>query len=249
MYIRRYTLKFWGKRRGILVTFIGPDGSGKSTLIYEVAKRLREIGLSCSTVYLGPWGQSILHLQKRFRWLNPSPYREDYKDYYTEKRNDKPSPLQGLKKAKLHIRSTLYYMMMIIEMWMRWLTLVLPKLRKGEVVIADRYIYDIMAGYKGLPMDYQIDIREKICDLYPRPDMGVFLESAPEIIVARKDQLTPFQLAHAIDAYRNIAKKYSFKILDTNRTIDSTLQDFEENLLPEVLVRIDRKKHLRSECL
>src|SRR5919109_1612790 len=159
MYIRRYTVKLWGKRRGILLTFIGPDGSGKSTTIYEVHKRLREIGLSCSTVYLGPWGQSILHLQKHLRWLNPSPYREDYKDYYTEKHKNKPDPLQGLKKVKLQIRSALYYTLLIVEMWIRWLMLVLPKLRRGEIVIADRYIYDILAGYKGLPMDYQIRIR------------------------------------------------------------------------------------------
>jgi thymidylate kinase len=198
---------------------------------------------------LGPWGQSILHLQKCFRWLNPSPYREDYKDYYTEKRKNKPESIQGLKKVRLQIRSALYYVLIIIEMWVRWFTLVLPKLRKGEVVIADRYIYDILAGYKSFPMDYQICIREKICNLYPRPDIGVFLESDPEIIVARKDQLTPLQLSHAIDAYKNIAKKYDFKILDTNKNIESTLQDFEEKILPEILFKIDRKKRIRIEIL
>lgn len=245
IYVRKYTVKLWGKRRGVLVTFIGPDGSGKSTTIKAVHQRLREIGFSCSTVYLGPWGQSVFQFRKIFRCLNLDPYREDYKAFYTGELNSKPGPLRGLKKVKLQVRSALYYILVVIEMWARWWGRVLPKLRRGEVVLADRYIYDMLTGYKSLPMDYHIGVRERVCNLFPRPDIGILLESDPEVIIARKEQLTRMQLIHAIASYREIAQKYNFKILDTSRDVKATLRDFEENILPEVLVRINmRKIHL-----
>jgi thymidylate kinase len=242
MRARRYSTKVSGKRRGALIAFIGPDGAGKSTTIEAVEQRLRDLGLACATVYLGPWGQNLLHFRKIFRGLNPNPYREDYEAYYSGRRSDKPGPLTGVKRLKLQVRSTLYYTLLIIEMWVRWIVRVLPPLRQGKVVLTDRYIYDILAGYKTRPMDYHVGIRTLICDTYPKPDIGIVLDSNPEIIFERKSQLNHNQLIEARVAYSKIAIKYKFEFLDTSINISETLNTFEEKIVPKILLRISMNK-------
>ncbi|MCA9731254.1 MAG: hypothetical protein H6696_19545 [Deferribacteres bacterium] len=233
--LRFLSTYFFGPKRAQVIAFIGPDGAGKSTTIKAIRQKLKETGLNVHEAYMGPWGGSILKLRKLFFLFNPNPYRSDYKEYYAGKRKEKPGALTGLSKWKLNFRSFFYYFILVVEMWTRWWFRVLPALRQGRVVLADRYIYDILTGYKNRPMDYQIEIREKICKKYPQPEIGILLDSEPEIIFSRKPQLTPVQLAHSREMYHRIAKEYGFDPLDTSVSVENTLAQFEEVIMPKLL--------------
>ncbi len=226
--------RFWGKKRGLIIAFIGPDGAGKSSIIAALRQKLKQQGLSTKVAYMGPWGGSILKLRKIFFWLNPSPYRSDYKDFYAGKRKDKPCRLKGLQKWKFNFRCAVYYFFLLMEMKTRWIVRVLPALRRGQIVLADRYIYDILTGYKNRPMDYQQGIRKRICKKYPRPDIGVLLQCEPEIIFSRKSQLSHAQLEHSQQVYKEIAESFHFQILETSASIEDTVAGLEKTIIPAI---------------
>ena len=240
--LRRVYAFLFGKPKGVVVTFMGPDGTGKSTTIKAVQERLSQVGLNAKIAYMGPWGDSILKLRMLFFWLNPNPYRADYKLYYSGKLDKKPGPLSGIKKWRLNFRSSLYYFFTVIEMWTRWHVRVLPALRLGRIVLADRYIYDMLTGYKNRPMDYQVNIREKICKKYPSPDLGILLDSEPEIIHKRKPQLTLNQLEMSRMLYKHVADKFDFIRLDTSHSVEETLKDFDSHILPVIVSSYSKRR-------
>ncbi|MDQ7051471.1 MAG: hypothetical protein Q9P14_00680 [candidate division KSB1 bacterium] len=238
---RRKWARFFGRKRGLVIAFIGPDGAGKSTTISAIQEYLNRLGLNTHVAYLGPWGGSLFHFKNRLKWLNVDPYREDYKAYYAGKLQQKPSPLPLLKQLKLAVRSAMYYPLLMIEMAARWYVRVLPRLREGRVVLADRYIYDMLVGYKSRPMDYQVGVRRWLCRLYPRPDFGVLLDADPEVIYARKPQLRASHLTLIRPLYRQVANQYGFVILDTGTSVEATVQAFAERLTPDMLKRLQAK--------
>ena len=245
---REKKVKFFGKKRGIIVTFLGPDGAGKSTTIDAIRDRLKDIGVSNKMAYLGPWGGSILNLQTIISLLHLKPYRDDYKAFDKGRIAKKPGPLKGMQNVRFQTRSVLYYALLLFEMATRWLVLVLPLLRQGRLVLSDRYFYDILTGYKNKPIDYHVKLRQRLCSFYPKPDVGIVLDASPEVIYARKPQLTEKQLQQSRRVYAEIAREYGFYVLDTSSTVEDTLADFEERILPEILVRLDgRKKNIVAQ--
>ncbi len=241
MHRRRKWARFFGRKRGLVIAFIGPDGAGKSTTIAAIQEYLNRLGLNTHVAYLGPWGGSLFHFKERLKWLNVDPYREDYKAYYAGKLKEKPGPLPLHKQIKLTVRSAIYYPLLMIEMAARWWVRVLPRLREGRVVLADRYIYDMLVGYKSRPMDYQVGVRRWLCRLYPRPDFGVLLDADPEVIYARKPQLHASHLTLIRPLYRQVADEYGFVILDTGTSVEATVQAFAERLTPDMLKRLQAK--------
>ncbi len=245
---RRLKSRFAGPTRGVLVAFLGPDGTGKSTMIKAVREHLRGYALGTTVAYMGPWGGSVLNLRKIFFWLNPSPYRSDYKAWHAGKLKEKPGPLRGMARLKFTFRSGLYYAMLIIEMWTRWWVRVLPPLRQQKVVLGDRYIHDILTGYKNRPMDYQVELRESLCARYPSPHVGVLLDSTPEIIFKRKPQLDREALQRGREAYRKVAEQYGFIILDTSESVARTLEQFDRDVLPKILEHLRRQNNPRDRA-
>lgn len=236
-------LPFPGRKRGVLIAFLGPDGTGKSTLIKRARARLKELGLNVRVAYMGPWGGSLLHLKEKFAWLNPDPYREDYKAYYAGKLTQPPGPLHGAKKIKLVLRSALYYVLLMIEMWARWLVRVQPHLARGRIVLGDRYLYDMLVGYKNRPMDYQTGIRRYLCDHFKAPDIGVLLDGKKEAVLARKSQLSSNHFDDIRARYHEIARDYGLLTLDISVSVEATMAEFEKKILPEILQRLSAKLH------
>jgi thymidylate kinase len=254
--LRRWSLaikaemqKWFGKRRGVLIVLLGPDGCGKSTLLQIVQKKLRAAALTADTVYLGPWGQSVLPLQKLLSRFHITPYRAEDKAFDSGKAATRKIP-RGLARWRQDFKAWLYYFAVALELWYRYFRLVLPKLRQGRVVLADRYIYDLLAGYKSRPMDYHWGIRRWLCRRYPRPHLTLLLDAPPEVIHRRKPQLPVAQLAEVRQAYADFRCEYDLKILDTSISVEKTLADFEQNYLELILAQIEKfaesKNHLRN---
>ena len=237
--IKTATQKWLGGRRGVLIVVLGPDGCGKSTLLRTLRERLRAAALTTDTVYLGPWGQSLLPLQKILSYLHITPYRAEDKAFYSGKTAQRVTP-HGLNLWRQNLKAWLYYLAVSVELWFRYFKLVLPKLRQGRIILADRYIYDLLAGYKSRPMDYHWNIRRWLCRIYPRPHLTLLLDAPPEVIHRRKPQLSLAQLAEVRAAYADFRETYALKILDTSVSVEKTVADFEQNYLELILTQIEK---------
>jgi len=243
--IKARTQKWFGAPRGVLVVLLGPDGCGKSTLLRTLREKLRAASLPADTVYLGPWGQSVLPLQKILSRLHITPYRAEDKAFYSGKTKTREIP-QGLNLWRQNFKAWLYYFAVAMELWFRYDKIVLPKLRQGKVVLADRYMYDLLVGYKSRSMDYHWGIRRWLCRHYPRPHLTLLLDAAPEVIHQRKPQLSFAQLTEVRQAYANFRQEYDLKILDTSVSVEKTLADFEKDYLEIILAQVEKYAELKN---
>jgi thymidylate kinase len=243
--IKTETQKWFGPRRGVLIVLLGPDGCGKSTLLRVLRQRLRSASLTADTVYLGPWGQSVLPIQKILSFFHLTPYRAEDKAFYSGQTATREVP-KGFNLWRQNFKAWLYYAAVAIELWYRYLKLVLPKLRQGRIVLADRYIYDLLAGYKSRPMDYHWGIRHWLCRRYPKPHLTLLLEAPAEVIHRRKAQFSITQLNAVRQAYASFRDAYDLKILDASVSVGKTVLDFEQNYLEPILARIEKYAEHKS---
>ncbi len=220
-----------GARRGALIAFIGPDGCGKSSLTNAVREEFRRATIATDIVYLGPWGQNQLPLFDLVRVLHLKPFHQEEKNKRDFNRKLEVQP--GLvSRIKLFLRGTLFYAFLALELWFRYWTVVLPRLRRGRIVLADRYIYDLLVGYKNRPLRHFRRLREWLCRRYPQPDFTVLLDATPEVIFARKPQFKVEQLEYIRGAYQELGKSFALHKLDTSVSVEKTLTDFRQEIPP-----------------
>lgn len=223
-----------GARRGALIAFIGPDGCGKSSLTNALREEFRRATIATDIVYLGPWGQNHLPLFDIVRALHLKPFHQEEKNKRDfNKKMERPP--RGLERARLAVRGTLFYLFLALELWFRYFTMVLPRLRRGRIVLADRYIYDLLIGYKNRPLRHFRRLRTWLCRRYPQPDFTVLLDARSEVIFARKPQFKVEQLEYIRSAYEQLGKSFKLCKLDTSVSVEKTLQDFREEILPGIL--------------
>lgn len=160
-------------KRGVFIIFEGIDGSGKSTHIKALAEELRS------------QGYSVLQTSE------PSKDRiGNFIRRYAE-RND--SRLTPETEALLFAADRFEHVKTVIE----------PALRRGRIVISDRYLYSSLAyqGAGGLDLDW---IRE-MNRFAPKPDLGILLDILPEYSLQRvKRRKTVFEDSDYLRKVRNI---------------------------------------------
>ena len=167
--------------RGKFIAFEGIDGSGKSTQITLLEKRLKAEGIP---VYLtreptdGPYG-AMLHTIMTGRL---DACEETIAALYVADRMD-------------HLKNTRNG--------------ILKKIEEGITVITDRYYFSSYA-YQGahISMDWTI-MANSLCAKALRPDLNLFLDVSPEVSFARiSENRTDFEIYEKLDNLRHTRDQY-----------------------------------------
>ena len=151
--------------KGYFVSFEGPDGAGKSTVLKEV---LAEIGSKLKPQYLvtrEPGGSKIA---------------EKIRDIILDPANEE---MDAKTEALLYAASRSQHVEEIIR----------PALKAGKVVFSDRFV-DSSLAYQGEGRDLGIEEVKQINDFATGkldPDLTFFLDVAPEIGLSRIEKLRP----------------------------------------------------------
>jgi thymidylate kinase len=175
--------------RGAFVAFLGPDGSGKSTLTDLLVRRLQGHGdvLAVQRVYMGS-GKPLLPTRKLVRRLhgNTGP-------------NAKPPALRGVTRRRL--RGPLHVM---VDEILRYWVQVRPRLAPHGLVLVDRYAYDVLRVNN--PTVQRAWFRRLAIAVIPRPHLTILLEGDPVAVAARKRELTVEETIRQQAAYRGLAQ-------------------------------------------
>lgn len=153
--------------KGYFVSFEGPDGAGKSTVLKEV---LAKIGPKLKTQYLvtrEPGGSKIA---------------EKIRNIILDPANDK---MDAKTEALLYAAARSQHVEEIIK----------PALNEGKVVFSDRFV-DSSLAYQGQGRDLGIERVKQINDFATDkldPDLTFFLDVAPEVGLSRIKKLRPDQ--------------------------------------------------------
>jgi len=212
-------------RRGIVLALLGPDGVGKSTLAERLKSRLGELGLKTGTVYMGPFGQSILPVSKLVRWVGRPGERSRRFSY------------AWVGEA----RWLVYLAILAVEFTLRYLLRLIPARRRHDVVLSDRYLYDILVGYKTSTTEQAMSARRRLCRLYPRPRATVILTAEAATVAARKSDLNASAAQAALQAYRRMARHFNVILLENQGEINGIVERLIGTLWPTLFCR--RRAH------
>ena len=144
-----------------IVSIVGVDGSGKSTISKECAEFLSSNMIKANLLYMGRGNKNVLPVQKTGSILKSS----------IEK-----SP-NLLKKIIYSLGAVAYS----VDFWIRYLFHILPMKRQNQYIIADRYTSDIL-----LMQNVPRIIRQILYLLLPKPDDYVYLYTGLSAIKKRR---------------------------------------------------------------
>jgi thymidylate kinase len=208
--------------RGLFVVFLGPDGAGKSSTTDMLTQMLGgQSVLPIHRVYLGS-GTPLLPTRKFMRWVHGK----------TGRRVDNRQRLRDLSPRRF--RGALHVM---TDGILRYWAQVWPRLSPHGVVIADRYAYDVLRVNNDAVRSPWF--RRLATTIIPEPDITFFLEGEPEVIAARKQELTVRETVRQQTAYRDLAE-----FLPSFRPLDLSVRD--EAALRRVAMEILRAYAARN---
>jgi thymidylate kinase len=204
--IRQLRLRLWP--RGVFAAFLGPDGSGKSSLTDLLVERLGGHAdvLKVHRVYMGS-GQPLLPTRKVTRRLHGKT---------GPKAASKPVTVRDVSARRL--RGPLHVMAdEILRYWVH----VKPRMGPHGVVLVDRYAYDVLRVNNRTVQ--KAWFRRLATAIIPSPQVTFFLEGDPEVITARKQELTVAETARQLRAYRKLAG-----VVPNFRPLELTVRDDRE---------------------
>jgi thymidylate kinase len=158
------------------IAFLGCDGSGKSAVIAGVAEHLREKGES---VTLGHW--------------RPKPFASEttHSSAAEDPHGQEPRGAVG---------SILKLAWLWLNWWIAWLRHLGRESRVGYVLF-DRYHGDLLVDPRRYRYGGPMTIARLAMRLMPQPDLVIFLDATPEVLLSRKQEVGTEALAASREEY------------------------------------------------
>jgi thymidylate kinase len=215
---------------GISIVFLGPDGSGKSTIANLVMNRVAGSFHGSSIKY---WRPRLFPTMGSLKVWNPS---------IEQKENPAPHnvPTQGRMKSLIRF---FYYMADYILGYP--LKVYLPKVRK-QIVVFDRYYYDYLVDLRRYQFNVPIWLPGLLLPLIPRPDLAIYLDAEPTDLMKRKQELTLEEMERQVKTFRSKLSiiPNSAKIM-TDRSVEAIVKEISYLVLKKKVEQT--KTLLRNE--
>ncbi|MEO8177337.1 MAG: hypothetical protein ABI895_00765 [Deltaproteobacteria bacterium] len=158
------------------VAIIGTDGTGKSSLVRQLSACLREFGLDSTTLYFGRVRGGVLMSDRIRKWgervFRPTSIADSTS---AEMRAQVPATERVLR----YLASYAY----VFDYASRLAFRVLPLLARGQVIVFDRYVYDL----RFMPHASKLAARAAE-GIAPRPQLVFFLDVDPNVILSRRQE-------------------------------------------------------------
>ena len=220
-----------------MISFMGLDGSGKSTSIEYAYEQLKQRGCRVEIVraaYVVVVLRSIIKLGKKFLMKKDSdPFGGDYRTYLQSMRDHAQ---KGFVYSVFSFLTTLEFKIQIFfRIRMKQLT--------GTILLVDRYIYDNIVTYAanlGLGEDYMEKTMNGKWKHAPRPDRIIYIKTPVSVCCSRKDDIPdPLYLEIREPLYEKVADMYGAVTISGDQP--------KEQMLREVMKVVDQVVSLRKD--
>ena len=213
-----------------MISFMGLDGSGKSTSIDYAYEQLKNRGYKVEIVraaYVIVVMRGIIKLGKKILMKKESdPYSGDYKAYLESMRK------QAQKGGVYKVFSALTTLEFKLQIFFR----IRMKRFFGTTLLVDRYIYDNIVTYAanlGLGGEYMEQTMNGKWKNAPRPELIIYIKTPVEVCCSRKDDIPdPLYLEIRKPLYEKVAGMYGATVIAGD-------QD-KQKMLDEVMEAVDK---------
>ena len=219
-------LRLMLKPPGFVIAFIGPDGSGKSTIAAKVIDGINDVIHSDRKLMLH-WRPGLF---PRLRYIvTPWKWSQKLTTPITNPHASKPSGIL------LSLFRLLYY---ISDFIFGFYIKIYPLLRKNTYVIFDRYYYDTIVDPLRSRINLPFSVIKFFTPLIPKPDVTVYLDSAPETLYSRKPELRFTEFRRQVNLYRKLVPFLPNSIIVSN---EKPLEEAAHEVVNQVLEKIAEK--------
>lgn len=211
-------LRILGRLRrptGLIIGFLGPDGSGKSTLIEHVSRELRPAFRRYQYFHLRPgafFGK---------RQANPTAVRDPHGQVPRS---------SAASVVKLLVLMADYVIGYGLKVW--------PLKVRSSLIVFDRYLQDMQADprrYRWSGPDWLLRTAGRLA---PSPDVWVVLDAPAEVLVARKGEVS-------VEAAQMQRLGYERLVSELDDVIcvrtDRSLEDAVFDVLNQIMARLQRR--------
>ncbi len=171
----------------IVISFMGVDGSGKSTLIQKLKKDLKKDFKTIKYLHLKPY---LILLDKRN--VNKNPHKS---------------------KPKSHLLS---FLTLIVWLLQYRIFFFIYGRKTNQLIIFDRYAHDLLIDKIRYRHNLSFSLTKKILYFFPEPHLWIILNVSSRIAEKRKKELSSKELRRQINGYKKFAKDKKNSIMLNN---------------------------------
>jgi thymidylate kinase len=187
--------------RGIMIALLGPDGCGKSSVIAGLTEDWTANGRTVTTMHFRP------RLDQRGSATNDTTVTDPH-----------GQPPRGTVASAAKLA---FYLM---DYLLGHPVVVRPRIRNGEIVLADRYFPDLLVDPRRYRYGGPTWLPRMVWRIIPKPDAILLLDASPEVVRKRKLEVTFAETARQQAAYRAlVATLPNGYIIDASRPLDEVV--------------------------
>ncbi len=175
-----------------LISIVGPDGAGKSTLVHSLHTYLLAHKRKVAVVYMGRGRRHILPFMALGRKYKSAEKKRDANAVYDG----------GAFRNTSFTRSLLYTfssLLFVSDLLLRYWLVIFPLRMRKRMVITDRYCTDIIL-MKNVPFWW----KKALYSLFPKPTISILLYNTPEILHQRRPQETVQELQRQMGIFNRL---------------------------------------------
>ena len=207
---------------GCWITFLGPDGSGKSSLIEALSEMAEPAFRNVHSYHLRPG------------WLlgGKNSARRPVTDPHAL-----PSRSLLASLAKLAV----FWCDYVGGYWLR----VRPRMVHSTLVIFDRYFHDLLVDSKRYRYSAPRWLTRLAGRFLPVPDLVFILDAPPEVLQARKQEVSLAECTRQRDAYKSLAEDLQSRtrtvVIDTSLPLDECVRQVAGEIFRYLEARTARR--------
>ena len=222
---------------GLDVALLGPDGAGKTTLCTMISE------LPSRKV---PFGNA--HYRKLYHRVLP-PLGAIESALLRRPRRPQPDPMNPHGMSPRHPLVWLFsYGYYTVDHWLSEIIWNRQKLAHINLMLHDRHPLEVVIDPRRYRYTGPLFLARWIGRLAPKPDLVVVLDAPPEVIQARKQDVTFEETVRQRAAYRALAESLpNGRIVDATQPLDKVISDVISHITAFTELRTKRRFNLSDD--
>jgi len=211
-----------------MIAVLGVDGAGKSTVMARIASDLSPAFPATKLYHRRP-------LASLRRWRERDNVGNGDDSKHIVNTHAQPYRNRASSLAKLAFWWADY-------MFLGYIADIFPRLVDSTLVLFDRYYYDLLVYPKRYRYGGPLWLAYFVGLFIPRPHLVILLDAPPEVIHARKQEVSPEETARQRDAYLQLVERMpNGHVVDASKPLSHVVTEVEGIVLDYMAARTARR--------